>query len=414
MYLSGKPWQPTVAGPITAIAFNAPFECLAFSTAHDVTILQRVGAKSIRNDTPGDTDFTVVGRVEGFSSVTCLALYGSVKLNLVVGSRSGLSVWGIYLQQSLMIAASYDYKIAQCAISKGEHYLAVLTPEHKLIYWALEESGPVMHTPTIYDFSSHESPLALSMAITDTNNIVVGTSHGRLYFVDIIGRKRYAGKGFNNSNKVQAIAVYGQQLYVAATPNTETTRPDIISFTQDKYEFDIRNTSSEARTSLPYIGFLKRMEETGLMGPGPTMCSHPRRVSYLRLLFLFTIAVAFVALVCLLLHVFLYFFSYFFSYLVSYLPSHLPSYLPPHLPSYLPSHLSSYLSSYLPSYFNAAGPEDPATATVNKDADTFGDRLAYVGAYVINFYLPSSWEAPANSVLIAVLCVYQFFEKLFV
>ncbi|KAG9126692.1 hypothetical protein FRC07_002347 [Ceratobasidium sp. 392] len=256
MYLAGNLWQPTVAGPITAIAFNAPFECLAFSTAHDVTILQRIGAESIQNDTPGDTNFETVGRVEGLSSITCLAFYGSVKLNLVVGSFSGLSVYGIYHRQSLIIAASYDHKIAQCAISKGEHYLAILTPEHKLIYWALEECGPVMQTPTVYDFSNYESPLALSMAITDTNNIVVGTSHGRLYFVDIIGRKRYAGKGFSS--------------------------------------------------------------------------------------------------------------------------------------------------------------EDPATVTVNKDAETFGDKLAYAGAYVINFYLPSSWEAPANSVLIALLCVYQFFEKLFV
>ncbi|KAG8717500.1 hypothetical protein FRC09_014164 [Ceratobasidium sp. 395] len=407
MHLAGSPLQPTAAGPITAIAFNASYECLAFSTARDVTIVQRIGAKSIQNDIPGETnDFAVVGRVESLSSITCLAFYGSAKLNLVVGSFSGLIVYGIYHPQSLIIAASYDHKIAQCAISKGEHYLAVLTPEHKLIYWALEECGPVMHTPTVYDFSNHESPLALSMAITDTNNIVVGTSHGRLYFVDIIGRKRYAGKGFNNNNKVQAIAVYGQQLYIAAAPDAETTRPDIISFTNDKYEFEIRNTSP-VRTSLAYIGFLKRMEETGLMGPGPTMCSHPTRVSYLRLLFLFAVALTLLALVYLLLLLLFHSFSYFVSYFVSYLPSHLPSYLPSHLSSYL----SSYLPSYLPSYLRAASSEDPATVTVNKDADTFGDKLAYAGAYVINFYLPASWEAPANSVLIALFLDYYPYCK---
>ncbi|KAG9097423.1 hypothetical protein FS749_006336 [Ceratobasidium sp. UAMH 11750] len=358
---------------VTAIAFTESAGYVALSTAREVVILQRSNALSrhepTEDDDSDDSDgYQVVDRLEPFedvnTSINCLAFYGHIRFNLIVGGSTGLAIYAVYFtQQPCRITTNYEYKIARCAVSEHEDYLAVSTLDQQLVYWDLQITGPVISNPRVVDLSAdapanHTRSSVLSVAITAADMIVGGTSDGRVHFVDITTARRYASRGFSNQHKVQAMTICGPRLYIMNVANSNPTRVSISAYTQDSFECDFKKFMAEQPNGFkPRVGLLNQRPQGSNAGPSGTTCRRMPGCSFC----LFLVIMA----------------------------------------------LLTPLVTFL--YVCVAGikvvTEDPHAP--------YGSRLASVGVHLIYVYLPFSWRAPAESVLIALLCIYRLLVRLF-
>ncbi|KAG8701059.1 hypothetical protein FRC08_004304 [Ceratobasidium sp. 394] len=274
---------------VTAIAFSHSAGYVALSTAHEIVILQRCNSLTRHESSEEDddsSDYQVVDRLEPFdnvnTSISCLAFYGHVRFNLVVGSSTALAIYAAYFTQPpRVLVTNSEYKIARCAVSKNDDHLVISTLDHQLVYWDLDIEGPVISNPIAIDLSStianHVSYSVLSVTITPANMIVGGTSDGRIHFVDIATGRRYASMGFNNQYAVQAMAISGPRLYIMDVANSNPSRVNISAYTRDKFERDFKKIATEQPKGFgPRIGSLIRRPQDSNAGPSTNA---PRSIS---------------------------------------------------------------------------------------------------------------------------------------
>ncbi|KAG8700100.1 hypothetical protein FRC08_004924 [Ceratobasidium sp. 394] len=367
--------SPIPMGVITAIAYSQPSGHIALSTAREVVLLHRRnllrryvagGAEAAG----GRNDHEVICCIEPFrgteTSINCLAFYGSARFNLVVGCTSGLAIYAVYFMQApRYIAGNCDYKIARCAISNDDNYLAVSTLDHRLVHWDLEIEDSVIRNPVVIDqFNTAANPCSIQyMAITAANVLVGGTSDGRIHFINLDTWQRHASKSPNNNRTVRAMAMCGPRLYIMDAADSDPSRVHISAYTRDKLETEFiipEDVMLRQPGFKPHIGLLNQRTQGLNTEPSTNTPPHPTPGCHLCLLVAITIFL--IPIIT---------FLYVCVFGIKEITSELP-----HAP--------------------------------------YGSRLASVGVYLIYTYLPSSWRAPADSVLVVVLCVYRLLVRLFV
>ncbi|KAG8706802.1 hypothetical protein FRC08_000854 [Ceratobasidium sp. 394] len=330
--------------------------------------------------------------------LTCLSI------NLAVGASTGLMVYEIYPKRPQVIAANYNYRIAKCTVSEDRRYLAASTLDYELVYWSLQNSLPVAHTPTVISLDtmarSRRHTPAPFVAITPSNIIIGGMSNERLYLVDAATRWHNANKSFGQTHKVQAIVTYGPRLYIAAATGYNTNHVHIIAYSRNDYDFDYKRIYCRVPNHLvPRVGVLtertieeprenpkdeskeeseeseEESEESEESEEDPAddpeeglkedsngvLPTKPARPGYLKYI-CFTAATALLACVL----------GYWYVSVVG---------------------IKRLMDDDL--------------------GDSYCERLALAGVYSIHFYLPASWMAPATSALIKLLCMCQVVARLY-
>ncbi|QRV99222.1 hypothetical protein RhiJN_27241 [Ceratobasidium sp. AG-Ba] len=198
-----------------------------------------------------------------------------------------------------LIAANYDFRIVQCTVSSDGKYLVASTNDPVLFHWSRRGLGPVLSGTTLFDFDKREIPLTHSVAAAASDRIVVGTSEGRLYFVDIGAGRKFTGKGFDESHKVRAVVAHGSRLYITATIGNQPYRIGILAYTTDKCDFESRKPIFERnQTHAPRIGsiWIHKPNQTSLAEPSSSGDSSCMRMIVSCCLKLARLLVALVAL----------------------------------------------------------------------------------------------------------------------
>ncbi|KAG8782794.1 hypothetical protein FRC12_020404 [Ceratobasidium sp. 428] len=270
---------PRFPSAIVAIAVSNGLDYLAVATARSVAIFERRhGIRNLDGTVQQSGSYRLLGHAQPFSdpstSITSLAFYGVLAVNLVIGASAGIVII-LCTQKLRLITGNYDHKIAHLAISDDDRHLAVSTMDNHLVVWPLHLTGPLMHAPIIvnsgpqaFAFGNQNSAapfVSISkeikvigkssdgklLSINKENQVVGATMDGWLHLVSTLGRKSYGQQRVGRNYVVQAVLAHGHKIIVVATHTLDPKQVDFVVYSEHGDDFKLQQLICKGPPPVP-------------------------------------------------------------------------------------------------------------------------------------------------------------------